>query len=153
MGEATLPYGSVFLINFGDPLIQRVSESIKIDKTQFDGGPGQSIFSDPSKTIFKAIPVDINNDGLKDIIIAYTDGSIKLAKNYGGETAPYTNLQDLMVIADSISDIKVGDTNGDGYPDIVIQTTQNKIIVYKNNAGVFDVDGTPVCLNTNQEGT
>lgn len=153
VGESTLPYGSVFLINFWDPLIQRVSESVNIDKTDFDGGPGQSVFSDPNKTIFKAIPTDINNDGLQDIIIAYTDGSIKLAKNYGGKTNPYNDLQELMVIADSISDIKVGDTNGDGYPDIIIQTTQNKIIVYKNNAGVFDVDGTPVCLNTNQQGT
>jgi hypothetical protein len=110
-GEATLPYGSAFLINFGDPLVQRVSESIKIDKTDFDGAPGQSIFSDPNKTIFKAIPTDMNNDGLQDIIIAYTDGSIKLAKNYGGKTVPYTDLQELMIIADSISDIKIGDTN------------------------------------------
>ncbi|MEI7562326.1 MAG: VCBS repeat-containing protein [bacterium] len=91
------------------------------------------MFSDPNKTIFKAIPADINNDGLEDIIIAYTDGTIKLAKNYGGKTAAYTDLQELMIVADAIGDIKIGDTNGDGYPDIIVQTAQNKIFVYKNN--------------------
>ena len=148
-----MPYGSAFLINFGDPLIQRVSKSIAIDKTQFDAGPGQQVFSDPSKTIFKTMVSDIDNDGLQDIIIAYTDGSIKVLKNYGGKTSPYKDLQDIMIIADSIQDIKMGDVNGDNYPDIIVQTTQNKILIYKNNQGTFDVDGTPVCLNTNQEGS
>ena len=150
VGQSTLPYGSVFLINFGDPVLKRVSENIKLSKTNLDGGIGQNIFSNPSKTILKTIPADFDNDGLKDLLIAYTDGSIQLLKNYGGTNA-YKNLQDLMIIAVSIKDIQVGDVNDDNYPDIIIQTTNNQILVYRNRQGVIDVDGTTVCLNTNAE--
>ena len=92
-----MPYGSIFLINFGDPLVQRVSDSIKISKTEFDGSAGQEVFSNPNKTIAQTIPADFNHDGLQDLLIAYTDGSIQLLKNYGGKE-PFQNLQDLMII-------------------------------------------------------
>jgi hypothetical protein len=82
VGQATLPYGSVFLINFGDPLVTRVSDNIKLSSTNLDGGMGQNIFTNPDKTIFKTIPADFNNDGLMDLLVAYTDGSIQLLKNY-----------------------------------------------------------------------
>lgn len=82
MGKATLPYGSAFLINFGDPLVQRISDSIAVSKTEVDGSAGQYIFSNPNKTIFKTMPADFDNDGLKDLIVAYTDGNIQLLKNY-----------------------------------------------------------------------
>lgn len=69
--------------------------------------------------------MDFNNDGLKDLLVIYTDGVIKLVKNYGG-TNPYKDLQELMIIADSIKDIKIGDVDGNGYQDIFIITTTNK---------------------------
>jgi hypothetical protein len=63
-------------------LVQRVSESIKISKTQFDGSAGQEVFTNPNKTIFQTLPADFNHDGLQDLLVAYTDGSIQLLKNY-----------------------------------------------------------------------
>ena len=77
-----MPFSSSFLINFGDPLLKKVSENVPIKQTNFDGGMGDPIYSDPSNPIFKVIPIDFNNDGLNDIIIVYTDGTIKLMKNY-----------------------------------------------------------------------
>jgi hypothetical protein len=109
-----------------------VSKSINVSKTNTDGSVGQAIFSNPNKTIFQTIPADINNDGLQDLVIAYTDGSIQLLKNYGGKK-PYENLGNLMLIADTIKEIKVADVNNDNYPDIIIQTNADKLIVYKNN--------------------
>jgi len=150
VGKATLPYGSAFLINFGDPLVHRISDNIKVSKTEQDASIGKTIFSNPNKTILKTLSADFNNDGLKDILIAYTDGSISLLKNYGG-TQPYRNMQDLMVIADSIKDIQVGDVNGDHFPDIIVQTNDNKVLVYQNRQGVLDVDGTTICLDTNTD--
>lgn len=115
-----------------------------------DGNAGKNIFSNPNKTILQTIPADFNNDGLKDLLIAYTDGSVTLLKNYGG-TNPYQNMQNLMIIAESIKDIQVGDVNGNHFPDIIVQTNNSQVLIYKNNQGIFDVDGTPVCLNTNAD--
>lgn len=148
VGQSTLPYGSAFLINFGDPMVQRISDSIQISKTQFDGSAGQEIFSSPDKTIFKTIPTDFNRDGIQDLLVAYTDGSIQLLKNYGGKQ-PFQNLGNVMIIWDTIKEIHVGDVNGDKFPDMLIWTNADKLLVYQNRAGIMDVDGTPVCLNTN----
>jgi hypothetical protein len=54
-----------------------------------------------------------------------------------------------MLIAVGIQEVDVGDVDGNGYPDIMVQTTNNQLRVYTNNFGKFDVDGNPVCLNTN----
>lgn len=148
VGQATVPYSSAFLINFGDPLVQRVSESIQVKKTSFDGSLGQEIFTNPDKTIFKVLPADFDNDGLDDLLVSYTDGNVQLLKNYGGKE-PFQNLQQLMTIWESIQDIYLGDINDDKYPDILLWTYSNKILAYQNRKGIIDVDGTPVCLNTN----
>lgn len=132
VGESTMPYGSALLINFGDPLIQRVSESVKVSNTNYDAGAGQSVFTNPDKTIFKSISTDLNHDGLQDIVIAYTDGSIQLLQNYGGKQAAYTNLGEVMRIAVPISDVQVGDTQGDNYPDLIITTSTHQLLVYPN---------------------
>lgn len=150
VGEATLPYGSHFLVNFWDPLLERREKNPEIPNTNFDASLGQTIYADPDKTIFKVLPIDFNNDGIKDIIVAYTDGSIKLLKNYGGKE-PYQNLQELMIVAEPIKDIKIGDLDGNNYEDILIITNNNKGIAYLNKDGVFSVDGKNICLNVNTE--
>ncbi len=146
---STLPYGSQFLINFWDPLIERREKNTNIPNTDFDAAIWQTIYTDPNKTIFKVLPIDFNKDGTKDLLVVYTDGVIKLLKNYGG-TTPYKNLQEIMIIAEAIKDIKVGDVDGNGYEDIVI-ITDNKGIVYLNDKGTFTVDGKNICLNINAE--
>ena len=50
------------------------------------------------------------------------------------------------MIAGGIKKIYVGDTDGNSYEDIVIQTKEDKIKVYKNEKGKIQVDGLPVCL-------
>ena len=82
VGESTLPYGSQFLINFGDPLLERREKNPNIPDTDFDASIGQTIYADPTKTIFKVVPIDFNKDGLKDLLVVYTDGVVKLLKNY-----------------------------------------------------------------------
>lgn len=150
VGEATLSYGSHFLINFWDPLLERREKNPDIPDVDLDASIGQDIYTDPTKTIFKVLPIDFNKDGLKDMIVVYTDGTVKLIKNYGG-TDPYKNMQELMIIADTVKDIKVWDVDGNGYEDIIILTTNNKWVVYMNKKGVFPVDGKNICLNVNAE--
>ena len=150
VGKATLPYGSQFLINFWDPLLERRDKNPEIPTTDFDASIGQTIYADPNKTIFKVLPMDFNNDGLKDLLVVYTDGTVKLLKNYGG-TESYKNMQELMIIAEPIKEIKIGDVDGNGYEDILIITNNNKGIVYLNDKWVFAVDGKNICLNINTE--
>ncbi len=150
VGEATIPYGSHFLINFWDPLLERIDDNEEIPDTDFDAAGGQTIYADPTKTILKTLPIDFNNDDLTDLLIVYTDGTVKLLKNYGGKES-YKNLQELMLIAEPIKDVHIGDVDGNDYNDIIIITNNNKGLVYLNNEGIFAVDGKNICLNTNTE--
>ncbi|MDR0650304.1 MAG: VCBS repeat-containing protein [Candidatus Peribacteria bacterium] len=118
--------------------------------TDYDGGLGTEVFSNPNATIFKVKSIDFNNDTLKDLLVVYTDGTVKLAKNYGhGSGTSFKNLENLMLISVGIKDVYVGDVDGNKYEDIIIATTTNQLRVYRNSNGKFEVDGELVCLNTN----
>jgi hypothetical protein len=56
-----------------------------------------------------------------------------------------------MFIATNIQEVHIGDIDGNGYLDIIVQTANNQLRAYLNNYGKFDVDGNPLCLNTNVE--
>lgn len=150
--EATIPFWSQFLINFWDPLLSRISKNVEISSVQHDLWVGEQVYTHPSKAIFKTLHTDINNDGLIDILIVFTDWTIKLLKNYWW-THPYTNLQDLIRLADSIKDVYVWDVDNNRYPDILVWTNNDQLRVYKNEQGVLDVDGNMVCLNINANWT
>lgn len=81
-----------------------------------------------------------------DIIVAHTDGSIKVLKNYG-DSKPYDDVGNLLLIGDTINDIFIGDVDGNGYPDIIVQTAESQLRTYLNDQGIFDVDGKLICLN------
>ncbi len=147
VGEATLPFGSEFLINIGDPLIKRVEENTPLTNSDHDWGLGKIVFSDPSKTILKTIDIDYNRDGLRDLLIVYKDGSLKLQKQY-----PWEQFQDmgpLMISAEPIDEIFVGDIDWNSYEDIIIKNRKQQLRVYFNRWGIFDVDWKIACLNTN----
>ncbi len=156
--ESTINFASEFLINIWDPLLRRIDENvsakmwdndlnIEID-SGFDKWIWEVVYSEPNKTILKVINIDFNNDWLEDIIVAFTDGSIKILKNYGWNN-PFKNLWDLMILADGIKEIIVWDVDGNWYDDIIIRNNADVLRVYKNTLGVFDVDGLPICINTN----
>ena len=150
VGEATLPYGSHFLVNFWDPMLKRTEKNENIPDNDFDASIGEQIYTDPNKTILKTAPIDFNKNGLQDLLIIYTDGTVKLLKNHWG-THPYKNLQQLMIITESIKEVHIGDVDGNNYDDIIIITKNNKWIVYLNDKWMFPVDGKNICLNTNTE--
>jgi hypothetical protein len=108
------------------------------------------VFTDPSKIIHTSKIIDFNNDGINDLIVVYTDGTVKISKNYGSEPN-VKNLEDLLLLAVRIEKVYIGDIDKNGYPDIVILTDNNQLRAYLNKGGIFDVDGYPICLNTNVE--
>jgi len=147
VGDATKPFSSHFLINFWDPLVKRVSTNEFLTGTHFDGGVGVVLASTPDKSIMKVLDMDFNNDWLKDLISVYTDGTVRIYKNYWGRQS-FKPMQDLMVLAGWIKDVFAWDVDGNGYDDLIISTTRNTVRVYTNDRWVFDVDWYPVCLNT-----
>jgi len=145
VGAATQHGASPFLISMGDPLISRQSGNDIVDSTEYDAGQGKTIFTETDKSIYTTKPFDLDRDGQKDLLVIYTDGSVRILKNSGGKD-PYKNLGMLMVIADGIKNVFIGDTDGNSYEDIMIQTNDDKLRVYKNDEGKMDVDGLQVCL-------
>lgn len=147
VGEATVPFGSEFLINIWDPLLERISNNNNIPNTNHNGGLEKPIYSDPNNEIFKVIDIDYNADGLKDLLIVYRDGTIKLQKQYVDHT--FKDLETLILTAQQIKAIYVGDLDANRYQDILIQTSSNQLRAYMNQWGKFPVDWQLVCLNTN----
>lgn len=80
------------------------------------------------------------------MLIIYTDGSIHILKNYGGQTEPYVDLGELMIIGSDIQEVFVGDIDANGYDDIIIRTVDHQLRAYPNDHGMIDVDGYPICL-------
>lgn len=150
VGESTIPFGSQFLINFWDPLLGRISNNNQVSSVSMDLGIGKEIYTNPSKSILKVLETDFNNDWLKDILVVFTDWSIKLLKNYWW-THPYSNMQDIIRLADNIKDVYVWDVDGNNYPDILIWTNSDQLRVYKNDKWVIDVDWNMICLNINAD--
>ncbi len=87
--------------------------------------------------------VDYNNDTLKDILLAYENGEIRLLQNQ--LSADQFNNKGLVLdIANGIYSAGSGDFNNDGYDDIVVATKESCIgqevciDLYVNNGGQFD---------------
>jgi hypothetical protein len=125
-----------------DPL-----KPLPVTKTlPYDTGIGQMIYHNPDKPIERVTSIDFNKDGLKDLLVVYGDGSVRLLKNYGGKQ-PWRDLWHLMIIADGIKNLYIWDVDKDWYQDIIVNTQEDKLRVYYNNRWEFDVDGYPVCLD------
>lgn len=155
--EATLPFSSEFLINLWDPLVKRIDKNIPLEtinaysepqELAYDWGIGQIVQSFPNKKIVQVLPIDFDNDGEKDIIVLFWDSSVRWLKKYQ-DTHNYQDMGELFIISEWIKNIAVWDTDGNGYPDIIVHTKKNNVRVYTNNHWMLDVDGFPVCLNIN----
>ena len=51
------------------------------------------------------------------------------------------------MINDGIQEVFPGDVDADGDDDLVILTQDDKLRAYTQQDGVWDVDGTPICLD------
>ena len=147
VGEATLPFWSEFLINIWDPLLKRIDQNANLDNADYNEGLGKVIYHNDEKPIFKVIDIDYNKDWLRDILVVYKDGTIRLQKQY--QDKRFRDMETLMVSAEQIKDIFVGDVDGNKYEDIIIRNTKDQLRIYTNENWIFDVDGRLACLNTN----
>ena len=109
--------------------------------------------------------VDMTGDGLKDLVVAYSDNQVRLYRNQGTATAPVFNgwetlpgPGDLPVQfqANCGARIDVADWDGDGLPDLLVGGFDGYIYWYRNTGTAsqpsftsapktFSVNGTTIC--------
>lgn len=81
VGQATLHGASPFMITLGDPLIGRQTAGKAVSGTNYESGQGKTIFTETEKSIAQTLPFDLDRTGQKDLLVVYTDGSIRILKN------------------------------------------------------------------------
>ena len=150
VGESTMLNSSEFLINYWDPLITRTDQNALLSWANLDDGPWQSIVNDPTRIVLKALSIDINNDGLKDIVTVFSNWDVIWSKQYWWKQL-FIEMWPLLKIFGTIKDVFWVNAQWDGFDDIMIQWEDNTLRIYTNKLWVFDVDGFPVCINTENQ--
>lgn len=144
--DSTKASSSEYMINFWDPILTRVDKNQIVKDTNYDLGIWKNIYSNNNGSIIKVLSIDFNNDWLKDMLIANNDWSIKILKNYWWNDN-FSNLWDIVVIADGIKDIWAWDVDGNWYEDIIIRSKKDFLRVYLNQNWVLDLNGKLACLD------
>lgn len=93
----------------------------------------------PLLKIFSSSYMDVDNDGLIDIVSSaeYVNGIVWF-KNMGDSTFSEANF--ITHFADGVQDIRIGDCNNDGYSDIVSANLGDASIMLYLNTGSGDFD-------------
>jgi hypothetical protein len=141
LGESRKHIFSPESITYGDPFLQH-KDAFKPSSEQTT----VTLFQDDTKTIKKTMELDIDADGKRDLVVLYDDDTMRFLKNYGG-TNPYRQIGNLMSIVDGVSEMRIGDADGNGLQDIFIKTKKNTLRVYLNKEWSFDVNGQPICID------
>lgn len=85
---------------------------------------------------------DLNKDGYVDIILAYSSGqSVRLLLNDGRGNFNDVTLTNLPNVSGNAVSMDLGDSNGDGMPDIIIANNNVRdILLVNGGAGLFTID-------------
>lgn len=141
VGESNLPYASEVGVVLGDPTVRINNKSAKSQDTGFTPDIGQEIFAG-DQPVGSINVIDYNSDGLKDLLIAYENGQVRLLQNNRG----YPKFEDrgiFLNFTNGILSMTVNDFDQDGQEDIVVASEdscrQGEICInfYKNYGGNF----------------
>jgi len=140
VGESNLFYASEVGTVLGDPTIKLTTRG-EVNDLGFTDDIGKMVYASQSN-ILEMMPLDYNNDGQDDVILAYANGDIEVLQNVNGAR----RLQDkgtLLTVENGISSIDKGDFNGDGMEDLLLVTEESCfaeemcLYVYENIGGGF----------------
>ncbi len=139
-GESTMPYSSEIGVVLGDPTV-RLNNKINVSKTGYTKDVGQEIYFG-SENIQDITPMDYNGDGLTDLLVAYTDGRVRLLQNNKANPR-FVDKGILLDFPNGIISMTTGDFNHDGLQDLVVATKdscrQGEVCIneYENHHGNF----------------
>ena len=148
--ESTMLNSSEFLVNYWDPLIARITQNTLLSWANVDDWPWQSIVNEPSRTVLKALSIDVNNDWLKDIVTVFSNWEVIWSKQYWWKQL-FVEMWPLLKIFGTIKDVFGVNAQWDWFDDIMVQSEDDTLRIYTNKLWLFDVDGFPVCINTENE--
>jgi hypothetical protein len=136
VGEATMKYASVWMINIWDPVLSlqkdRAIEEVKwetVKSRKFDSTVGKLIYESNDLLDYKIF--DYNNDGNNDLVVFQKDGVIKLYEIRNGSL---TFKSDIAKLSDAWASSKyaVWDFSGDGFDDIFFFTSSGEPALLNN---------------------
>jgi len=151
VGESNLPYASDAGIVLGDPTV-RLNNKIGSPDNYLDYQAGMSangFTKDIGKEIFTGdapikdlVQIDYNHDGLRDVLVAYENGQVRLLQN--NQSYPrFTDRGIFLNFPAGIQAMVAGDFNGDGLEDLVVATEESCkrgevcVDLYQNDNGNF----------------
>jgi uncharacterized repeat protein (TIGR01451 family) len=150
-GESNMVYASDAEVVLGDPTVRLNNNySTPSNYLDFQGGKNETGFTrDVGKEIFSGdqpikelTSIDYNNDGLKDVLVSYENGQVRLLQNNNA----YPRFQDkgiFLNFPNGIISMTTGDFNADGLEDLVVATAdscrQGEVCVdiFENHNGNF----------------
>ena len=140
VGDSNLFYASEVGTVLGDPTIKLTTEG-EINDLGFTDDIGSMIYANQTD-ILQMMPLDYNDDGQEDVILAYANGTIEVLQNVNGARRLQAK-GELLKVENGISAIDTGDFNGDGMDDLIVVTEESCfaeemcLYVYENIGGGF----------------
>lgn len=140
VGESHKSYPSEIGIVLGDPTV-RLPGANAPSAMGFSMDLGKSIGS-VTQGAKVLLPLDVNNDGKKDLLVGNENGSIRYFQ-YTGGSETFRDRGELLRVKHGIYDAGVADIDGDGDEDIIIATKESCttketcVDIYRNTKGSF----------------
>lgn len=136
VGESTKNYASSVMINLGDPIVS-LPKTNQTGILGYTTDMGKLLTSYQGKRINELVPIDYNKDGQQDLFVVFDSGYINLLQNFNNGQ-DWKDMGAILYVQDGITSIVKGDTNGDGWEDVLIITKDGKIALFVNNGGAFE---------------
>jgi uncharacterized repeat protein (TIGR01451 family) len=151
VGESNMVYASDAGIVLGDPTVRLNNKigspdnyedySVGLAENGFTKDIGKEILTGDAP-VGELVTIDYNKDGLKDVLVAYEDGKVRLLQN--NQSYPrYTDRGIFLNFSGGIVGMAAGDFNGDKIDDLIVATAdscrQGEVCVdlYENRNGNF----------------
>ena len=140
VGESHMSYPSEIGIVLGDPTVRLPGDNVA-SSTGFTRDLGRHIATDIEAAQI-ILPVDVNSDGKKDLLIGQASGSVRYLAYTGGPQR-YSDRGVLLDVANGIITGTSGDINNDGKDDLLIAVAKSCtksdtcLDLYRNQEGLF----------------
>lgn len=130
VGEATKWFHTYMMVNLGDPVAHVHHNAPGTEIDGLDRSIGTHIADSRRARILDFFEKDMNADGLRDVVVQYSDGYIQLILNQNGSFRSAGNIAYIPNLEDNR--IQMADFQKDGFADIVALDADGKMVLLGN---------------------